>query len=128
MYCCGEQLRVTRLAFCKNGYSKTVKFAICQECGTVHTVIYTRYKDGHDKEIHLTGAIAIKEFNKYKKIKNNIRQGTKSNQNVYYGDFRRTRKKDKKGNPVYLQLCKNFNGDYTVLNEIYTIYSAIHNG
>ena len=78
------------------------------------------YKDGHDKEIRFKGTTAIKKFKKYEKLKNNIKQGSKSNQNVYYGDFRKTRKKDKNGNPVYLQLRKNFNGDYEILNEIQT--------
>lgn len=31
--------------------------------------------------------------------KNNTKQGTFSNQNVFYGDFLKTRKKDIKGNP-----------------------------
>ena len=127
MYCCGEHLKVTRLVFRNNGYYKRVDFGFCQGCGTAHTLIYTMYKDGRDKEIHLTGSVALKEFKKYQKIKNNIRQGSKSNQNVYYGDFRKTRKKDKSGAPVYLQLRKNFNGDYTVMNVIITKYSTIHN-
>ncbi len=125
MYCCGERLTVTRLVFHNHGYYKRVDFGICQGCGTVHTLIYTMYKDGHDKEIHLTGAIAIKEFKKYEKLKNCSKQGTKTNQNVYYGDFLKTRKKDKNGNTVYLQLRKNFNGQYEILNTIQTIHSTM---
>ena len=108
MYCCGERLHVTRFVFQKNGFYKRVDFGFCQGCGTAHTLIYTMYKDGKDKEIHLTGSVALKEFNKYRKIKNNTKQGSKINQNVYYGDFRKTRKRDKNGIPVYLQLKKNF--------------------
>ncbi len=127
MYCCGEHLKVTRLVFRNNGYYKRVDFGFCQSCGTAHTLIYTMYKDGRDKEIRFKGTTAIKKFKKYEKLKNNIRQGSKSNQNVYYGDFRKTRQKDKSGAPVYLQLRKNFNGDYTVMNVIITKYSTIHN-
>lgn len=120
MYCCGERLSVTRLVFRNNGYYKRVDFGFCQGCGTAHTLIYTMYKDGHDREKHFSGKIAINEFKKYQRLKNNTKQGSKSNQNVYYGDFRKTRKKDKNGNPVYLQLRKNFSGDYEILNEIQT--------
>ena len=125
MYCCGEHLNVTRLVFRNNGYYKRVDFGYCQACGTAHTLIYTMYKDGHDKEIRFKGTTAIKKFKKYEQLKNHIRQGTKSNQNVFYGDFLKTRKRDIKGNPIYMQTRKNFNGQYEILNTIQTKYSII---
>lgn len=57
--------------------------------------------------------------------KNNTKQGTFSNQNVFYGDFLKTRKKDSKGNPIYEQTRKNFNGQYEILNTIHTNYSTM---
>ena len=57
--------------------------------------------------------------------KNNTKQGSFSNQNVFYGDFLKTRKKDIKGNPIYEQTRKNFNGQYEILNTIHTNYSTM---
>lgn len=125
MNCCGETLRVTRLIFNANGNYKRVEFGLCQECGKPQTLVYSMDKTGKGREKRFTGGAAVKEFKRYQKLKNNTKQGGKSNQNVYYGDFRKTRKKDKNGIPVYLQLKKNFNGDYIVLNEIQTV---IHSG
>ena len=125
MNCCGETLRVTRLIFNANGNYKRVEFGLCQECGKPQTLVYSMDKTGKDREKRFTGGAAIKEFRRYQNLKNNTKQGSKSNQNVYYGDFRKTRKRDKNGIPVYLQLKKNFNGDYIVLNEIQTV---IHSG
>lgn len=65
-----------------------------------------------------------KADNKYKHWKMklaNQKTGSYSNQNVYYGDFRRTRRVDNYGNPIYLQLKKNFNGQSEILGEIVTI-------
>lgn len=125
MYCCGERLKVSRLIFNANGHYKRVDFGFCQECGTAHTLVYVMSKDGSDREKRFSGKTAIKEFKKYERLKNNTKHGSKSNQNVFYGDFRKTRKKDEKGQPVYLQLRRNFNNQYEVLNKIQTLYSTI---
>ena len=125
MNCCGETLRVTRLIFNANGNYKRVEFGLCQECGKPQTLVYSMNKTGRDREKRFIGDTAVKEFRRYQRLKYSIKQGSKINQNVYYGDFRKTRKRDKNGIPVYLQLKKNFNGDYIVLNEIQTV---IHSG
>ena len=46
--------------------------------------------------------------------------GSWTRQNLWYGDFMKTNRKDANGNPIYLQLRKNFNGQYEILNEINT--------
>ena len=126
MYCCGDELSVVRLIFNSNrGVYKRVEFGLCQDCGTAHLHLFVINSKGKIKSKFFKGKTALKEFKRYEHLKNNCKQGTKTNQNVYYGDFRKTRKKDKNGHPVYLQLRKNFNGDYEILNEIQTV---IHNG
>ena len=125
MDCCGETLRVTRLIFNANGNYKRVEFGLCQVCGKPQTLVYSMNKTGRDREKRFIGDTAVKEFRRYQRLKCSTKQGNKRNQNVYYGDFRKTRKKDKNGIPVYLQLRKNFNGDYVILNEIQTV---IHSG
>ncbi|HIU85483.1 TPA: hypothetical protein IAD52_00755 [Candidatus Spyradomonas excrementavium] len=125
MYCCGERLRVTRLVFNTNGYYKRVDFGFCQGCGTAHTFVYVISKGGRERERKFSGSTAIKEFKKYQRLKNNIRQGTRNNQNVCYGDFLKTRKVDANGFPVYLQIRRDFNNQYEVLNQVETIYSTM---
>lgn len=126
MYCCGDELSVVRLIFNSNrGVYKRVEFGLCQDCGTAHLHLFVINSKGKIKSKFFKGKTALKEFKRYENLKNNCKQGTKTNQNVYYGDFRKTRKKDKNGHPVYLQLRKNFNGDYEILNEIQTV---IHSG
>ena len=65
MYCCSELLKVTRLIFNTNGYYKRVEFAVCQNCGTPHTLVYTMRNDGKDKEKFFKGKIAVNEFKRY---------------------------------------------------------------
>lgn len=125
MYCCGERLNVARLIFNANGHYKRVEFGICQDCGTPQTLVYSMNKNGSDREKRFIGKTAIKEFQKYQRRKYSTKQGSFTNQNVYYGDFRKTRKKDINGNAVYLQLQKNFNNQTHVLGEIKTIYSCL---
>ena len=38
-------------------------------------------------------------------------KGTKTNQEWYYGDFKKTNQKDEKGNLLELQIKRNFNGE-----------------
>lgn len=37
--------------------------------------------------------------------------GAKSNQNWYYGDYKKSNQKDEKGNLLEFQIKRNFNGD-----------------
>ena len=76
--------------------------------------------NGKVKQKLLSGKEA---YNTLEKILNKLKeekQGTKSNQNFYYGDYKITNKKDSQGNPIYLQLRRNFNNESTVLNEVET--------
>lgn len=125
MYCCGERLNVTRLIFNANGHYKRVQFGVCQDCGTPQTLVYSMNKNGIDREKRFIGKTALQEFKKYQRLKNNSKQGSFANQNIYYGDFKRTNKKDEKGNPVYQQLRKNFNNQTEYLGEIRTFYSSL---
>lgn len=67
-----------------------------------------------------TGKHALQKLELWRKRINNTKYGTKSNQNVYYGDFRKTNRLDENGLPIYQQLRKNFNGQAEVLNDIET--------
>lgn len=49
--------------------------------------------------------------------------GTKSNQNWYYGDYKRSIAKDDKGRPIEIQIKRNFNGEEVEnLGEARVIY------
>ena len=70
----------------------------------------------------------VKAYRAYTKTIEKVaiqQQGNKSAQNYYYGDFKKTREKDKNGNPIYIQLRKNFNNDFEILNKIETRVTKI---
>lgn len=107
---------------------RRIEFGVCPNCGVFK---FRDYKlDFTGKEIikDLTGKEAQTKLNHWrKKINSNI-QGTKSKQNTYYGDFQKTNRKDENGNPIYLQLRKNFNNESEVLGEVKTTISTIYVG
>ena len=52
-----------------------------------------------------------------------LKSGTKSNQNWYYGDFKKGLEKDHRGNLIEFQIKRNFNGEEVEnLGEARVIY------
>ena len=108
---------------------KKIHFLKCPRCQEkIYKEITVSFKDEIAYRIHF-GKKAEKLFNRalFNRLVflEKISQGTKSNQNWYYGDFEKTNKKDEKGNPIYLQLKKNFNGQITVLGAAPIKYGYI---
>ena len=121
LFCCnchfyGRYFRV--LSNTKDFYRK-IEFGICPKCGTNRFSDY-RITLGKIKQKILSGKNALCAFENTLKKLSQIKTGTKSKQNFYYGDFKKTNKKDGHGNPVYLQLKRNFNNDTEILGEIKT--------
>ncbi len=52
-----------------------------------------------------------------------LKQGSKTNQNWFYGDFKKSDKKDDRGNIILLQLKRNFNGEAIILGEAPVTYA-----
>lgn len=103
----------------KDNYRR-VEFGICPHCGCLKFKDYRVFFDGTDKVKYLTGKAALQKLEYWRKKISEDKHGTKGNQNVYYGDFQKTNRRDDNGNLIYLQLRKNFNDESEVIGEIKT--------
>lgn len=103
----------------KDNYRR-IEFGICPRCGCLKFKDYRYFYDGTDKVRYLTGKAALQKLEYWRKKVAQAKQGTRGNQNVYYGDFQKTSRRDENGNTIYLQLRKNFNDQSEVIGEIRT--------
>lgn len=120
--CCNQYFYgyFTKIIANNSFYYRRIEFGICPHCGATKFIDYVQ--DCHGNEIikELTGTKAINQFKKWEKAFTSTKLGSKENQNVYYGDFQKTRRKDENGTPIYYQLRKNFNNQSEIIGEIKT--------
>ncbi len=102
-------------------YYRRVEFGICPHCGTIKFRDYRQETNGEEIIKDFSGLKAVNQLEKWRKFFTKTLLGSKGNQNVYYGDFKRTNRKDKNGLPIYYQLRKNFNGQSEIIGEIKTV-------
>ena len=102
-----------------NSYRR-LEFGICPQCGCLKFRDFVIDHNGTETVHQSTGKHALQKLELWRKRINNTRYGSKSNQNVYYGDFKKTNRLDVNGLPIYQQLRKNFNGQSEILNDIET--------
>jgi hypothetical protein len=103
----------------KDSYRR-LEFGICPQCGCLKFKDFNIDYNGVETIHQSTGKHALQKLEQWRKRIRNTRYGSKSNQNVYYGDFKKTSKTDDNGLPIYQQLRKNFNGQSEVIGEIET--------
>lgn len=120
--CCNalQNASFSYVLFSGKNYYRRLEFGICHNCGCLKFKDFIITHDGQEHVKVFTGKHASQKLELWRKRINNTRYGTKSNQNVYYGDFRKTSRVDKNGIPIYQQLRKNFNGQCEVIGEIKT--------
>ena len=121
--CCNELFRGSFsyvLFSTKDSYRK-IEFGICPHCGCLKFKEFQEFFNGEVKNRYLTGKKALQKLEYWRKKVNNVKHGTKGNQNVYYGDFQKSNKIDENGNPIFLQLRKNFNGQSEIIGKIKTV-------
>ena len=106
--------------FSSKDYYRRIEFGICPVCGCAKFSDCQYFFDGTDKVRRLKGKNAFNKYEFWRKKLLNTKHGFRSNQNVYYGDFKKTPRKDENGQPIYLQLRKNFNDQTEVIGEIRT--------
>lgn len=106
--------------FSGKNYYRRLEFGICQNCGCLKFKDFIIDHTGAEKVKMFTGKRASQKLELWRKKIRNTRYGTKSNQNVYYGDFKKTNRLDANGIPVFQQLRKNFNGQSEVIGEVKT--------
>ena len=123
IFCCNHPFRgsFSYVLFSTKDTSQRVEFGICPKCGCLIFKETSYNYDGTDTAKYRTGKKALQKLDYWRKKVNNVKHGTKGNQNVYYGDFQKSNKIDENGNPVYLQLRRNFNDQREVIGEIKTV-------
>lgn len=119
--CCNRRFHGSyyRVLANREDFYRRIEFGICPCCG-IYKFFEYRMFNGEVKQKILSGNEAYKTFEKILNKLKEEKQGTKSNQNFYYGDYKITKKKDSRGNPIYLQLKRNFNNESTILGEVET--------
>lgn len=129
--CCAKNFTASyRFAvFPKEGeLFKKIEFSYCPHCdNAVYKEIITLPNGEINETPQQKGIKAEEEFAKAKFNRLNflerLKQGSKANQNWFYGDCKKSNKKDERGNPVWLQLKRNFNGEAKVLGEAPVVYA-----
>lgn len=128
LFCCNNLFTgsISKVIKNNNIFYRRIEFGTCPVCGVA------KYRDikfsvltKKEKYKVLSGTKAEKKIKELLDKKNNERYGSKSNQNFYYGDFKKTNEKDINGYPIYLQLRKNLNGQSEVIGKIETVLSKV---
>jgi len=130
LVCCGLQFFAAEKIILpqKDMLYRCLEYGFCPNCGTK---VARLIEQDYSYEIFIKesrGIKALRQFEKALKQREkmkSVRQGSKIAENYYYGDFRKTRKKDSNNQPIYLQIRKNFNNKSEILGEIVTHYSKI---
>ena len=128
LFCCNTLFEGSLSKVIKNNslFYQRIEFGMCPVCG-VAKFREIKFSVTTQKEKYkvLSGLNAEKKIKELLDPKNNGRCGTKTNQNFYFGDFKKTNNKDENGLPIYLQLRKNLNGQYEVLGTVKTILTNV---
>lgn len=122
LFCCNTDFRgETRVIKYNNSCYKKIKFGTCPVCNVVkyYEIRYSAFTDKKTFKT-LSGEKAINKIREINKKCEKVKYGTFTNQNFYYGAFKKTRQKDKNGLPIYIQLRKNLNGQSEILGTIET--------
>lgn len=121
--CCNQYFYGTyaKIVADNSFYYRRIEYGICPHCGCVIFIDYIQRFDGEEIIKQYQGERAVCKIKKWQQSLINNFIGTKGNQNVYYGDFKRTNRKDENGNPIYYQLRKNFNNQSEIIGEIKTV-------
>ncbi len=120
--CCNRHFKANFSYILNNSkyFYRAIEFAYCPNCHTAKFKDYVQFEDGSDFAKELSGKKAILTYEKWLKKINSQKYCSFANQNVYYGDFKKTNRKDLNGLPIYIQLRKNFNNQSEILNVVET--------
>lgn len=129
LICCNRHFRggYYRVLSNRQDFYRRIEYGICPCCG-VYRFLDFRIVMGKERRKFLSGKDAELAFEKVIRSLRVEKCGTKTNQNFYFGDYKVTKKKDVNGNPVYLQLRRNFNDEAEILGEVNTVVYKLSNG
>lgn len=131
LLCCGKQFYAAEKIMLpkKDKLYRCLEFGHCPNCGTRVARLVEQDKNYEIFVKEKRGIKALRVFEKAvlqrEKYLNFCVYGTKSNENYYYGCFKKTNRFDNHNQPIYLQFKKNFNNKTELLGEVVTYYSKI---
>lgn len=117
LYCCAKAFQplYNFYAYEEGAIYKKIEFHRCKNCDQA---VYREKILRYDNTLIYNTFKGLKAEKMFKRAYSNrltffekLKQGSRQNQNWYYGDFKKTNKKDKNGNIVELQVKKNFNNE-----------------
>ena len=113
----------------KGNLYRCFEYGVCPRCGTPVSRIIRQDARYNLTAFQRSGIKAVRELSKAKserqRANNVLMTGSYSNQHYCYGTFRISRKKDHRGNTVYIQQKCNFNNQVLDLNEVETRYYSL---
>lgn len=117
--CCNSFFKgFFRYVLNSNSFYRRIEYGICPICGIEVFRDYKQYPDGFEIWKDFRGEKAKTKYNRWKAILNNTKYGSYSNQNYYFGDYKKVNRKNL--SPVYIQLKKNFNNQSEIIGEVKT--------
>ena len=132
LLCCGRQFYAAEKIVLpkKDKLYRCLEYGHCPHCGARVSRLVEQDKN---YEIFVKDRRGIKAFSAYQKavkqrkrfLEQNGLTGSKTAENYYYGDFKKTNRLDENNQPVYIQLRKNFNNKSEELGEVVTHYSKL---
>lgn len=129
--CCGRQFYAAEkiLLPARGKLYRCLEYGHCPNCATAVSRLIEQDKRYEIKAQDRRGKKADRAYEKAviqrKRHLETVPQGTKSGENFFYGDFRKTSRLDENNQPIYVQLRRNFNNKAEVLGEVLTHYSKI---
>lgn len=124
LFCCNTHFMgyFSYVVFSSEFNYRRVEFGICPNCGAYKFRDYRQSFDGCEKVKDLSGKDAKTKLKLWENRLKSVKQGTLSKQNVYFGSFKSTKKKDANGNIIYYQTRKNLNNQSEVIGVVETKY------
>lgn len=129
LFCCSRHFMPEKKIVLppENKLYRCLEFGYCPHCKIAVSRLIEQTKDYNTLVTQKTRGRALRALERalVERIHfvEKIRYGTKSNEHYYFGDYRRTRRRDTRNNTIYEQLKRNFNGKTEILGEVTTIYS-----
>lgn len=129
--CCGRQFYAAEkiLLPARGKLYRCLEYGHCPNCATAVSRLIEQdknydvtAKDRHGKKADRAYEKAVLQREKYLE---SVPKGTKTGENFYYGDFKKTNRLDENNQPIYVQLRRNFNNKTEILGDVVTHYSKI---
>ena len=113
----------------KDKLYRCLEYGFCPHCGCKVSRLIEQDKNYNIRIKERRGIKAQSAYEKAllqrKKYLETAAYGSKIAENFFYGDFKKTRRKDDHNQPVYVQVRKNFNNKSEILGDVVTLYSKI---